>query len=394
MATKAQLQAAAQEALSAYNATAGTDINFGDNWSTSGNLPKYQTFFNDFLFPKITATWNVNTILGNRFNRFAKEVATVGQLTEEYAILDSIPVNMDLSKDASLMLTRNYPRMATKLYNQGRIRKIKLTFSSLISFNYNTLGDATAFVINVFNKAISDINVFEEAEIKAMLVDYSLHQTKHIKPATTMAELYTNTMLAVRNFQSNSAKYNEVATASGGAVGRYTTTASLDNLMILTTNEVANYILNSQLAIMYHNAGLDLTDHIIDFDDLGGVYKTLADITITDANTVNAFRAMGDYQIAVGDKILAGSVFTWDVTGLVEFTNPASPAPAVIAEIKPATEFYASVWDVRNIRYLRNSQGMHKPPFINSEFDETNHWLTWYSNKIVSPFYDKALIGG
>ncbi len=42
--------------------------------------------------------------------------------------------------------------------------------------NWQTLGDAISYAVRVYRKRISDINVSEESEIKAMLVDYALNQ--------------------------------------------------------------------------------------------------------------------------------------------------------------------------------------------------------------------------
>ena len=42
------------------------------------------------------------------------------------------------------------------------------------------------------------------------------------------------------------------------------------------------FLLDTKLANTYQVEGLDLSDRIISFDDLGGIWKTTADITIAD----------------------------------------------------------------------------------------------------------------
>ncbi len=75
------------------------------------------------------------------------------------------------------MLKRNYPKMATRLYGQGVHKKQKFTLNDNENrLNWQTLGDAIKYAVAVYRKKITDINVDEEKEIRAMLVDYGLTQ--------------------------------------------------------------------------------------------------------------------------------------------------------------------------------------------------------------------------
>src|SRR5699024_5732803 len=198
---------------------------------------------NKYLFPKLNETTLQNVALGNRFEWLAKEIDFISQYSEEYVILDTVPVNMNLSKNDELMLKRNYPQMATKLYGQGVLKKTKFTLNNNdVRHNFLTLGDATRYALGVYRKRISDINVSEEFE-------------------------------SILNIQNNSAKYNEANEASGGSIGRYTTVTALKDVIILTNDAMKTYLLESKLANTFHVAGLDLSDRIISFDDLGGLFK-------------------------------------------------------------------------------------------------------------------------
>lgn len=379
---KRAIAAAVQGAMVQFNNDTQNSWSFGANWNNQGTA--FETFVNNYLFPKLNETLIVETVNGNRFDWLAKEVDFIGQYSEEYVILDSVPISMDLSKSAELMLKRNYPKMATKLYQQGILKKMKFTLNNNDNrLNWQTIGDAITYAMAVYKKKISDINIAEEQEYKAMLLDYSLNFTADKRTVTSMQGLFQEISKVILNLQNNSAKHNETATASGGAIGRFTTVSSINDLLIVTTDEAKAYLLDTKLANTFQAAGIDLSNRIISFDDLGGVYKTNKDIKVT-AKIKQGLEAMGDYQVEVDDVIPAQSVFTFDITKLFDTSD--------YAEIKPTGEYFAMVFDIRGLRYKRCTKGMLKKPFFNGEFDETTHWIHYYSMKAISPFYNKVVI--
>ena len=109
---------ASMKALDQYNSDFSAQWDFGTNWSNVAT--DFETFINKYLFPKLNETAVHNVALGNRFEWLAKEIDFIGQYSEEYVILDTLPVNMNLSKTEELMLKRNYPKMATKLYGDRK----------------------------------------------------------------------------------------------------------------------------------------------------------------------------------------------------------------------------------------------------------------------------------
>lgn len=373
-------------ALQQYNRDYSTAWDFGTNWTNVST--KFETFINDYLFPKLNETALHNVALGNRFEWLAKEIDFIAQYSEEYVILDTMPINMNLSKNEELMLKRNYPQMATKLYGQGVLKKTKFTLNNNdVRHNFLTLGDATRYALGVYQKRVSDINVSEELEIKGTILDYALNHVKEKRPVASRDELFTAVFEGILNIQNNSSKYNEADKASGGSIGRYTTVSSLKDVVILTNDSMKTYLLDTKLAGTYQVEGLDLSDRIISFDDLGGIWKVSEDITIAEQDTINKFRAMGDYQIALGDVIPEGAVLTFDVSELTEFTGK-------VTELKPDTDLFAYVFDVNKLRYRRQTKGMLKDPFYNGEFDEITYWLHYYSFKSMSPFYNSILVSG
>ena len=372
--------------LQDFNHDYGKQWTFGENWSNVNTM--FETYVNKYLFPKINETLLIDIALGNRFNWLAKEQDFIGQYSEEYVIMDTIPIEMNLSKSEELMLKRNYPQMATRLYGSGIVKKQKFTLNNNdVRFNFQTLGDATNYALGVLRKKISDINVQEEKEIRAMMVDYAINQLQdsNRRTASSKEDLTERVFEAILNMQNNSAKYNEVHKASGGSVGQYTTVSKLSDIAILTTDSLKSYLLDTKIANTFQMAGIDFTDHIISFDDLGGVYKTTKDVTLANEDTINYLRAFGDYQAMIGVVIPTGSVFTFNVSDLKEFKGN-------IEEIKPQGELFAFIFDINALKYKRNTKGMLKEPFYNGEFDEVTHWIHYYSFKAISPFFNKILI--
>lgn len=372
--------------LQDFNHDYGKQWTFGENWSNVNTM--FETYVNKYLFPKINETLLIDIALGNRFNWLAKEQDFIGQYSEEYVIMDTIPIEMNLSKSEELMLKRNYPQMATRLYGSGIVKKQKFTLNNNdVRFNFQTLGDATNYALGVLRKKISDINVQEEKEIRAMMVDYAINQLQdsNRRTASSKEDLTERVFEAILNMQNNSAKYNEVHKASGGSVGQYTTVSKLSDIAILTTDSLKSYLLDTKIANTFQMAGIDFTDHIISFDDLGGVYKTTKDVTLANEDTINYLRAFGDYQAMIGDVIPTGSVFTFNVSDLKEFKGN-------IEEIKPQGELFAFIFDINALKYKRNTQGMLKEGFYNGEFDEMTYWIHYYSFKAISPFFNKILI--
>ena len=377
-----KLTQAVRTSLITHNTETGHAWTFGTNWDNSGK--EFETYVNKYLFPKLNETLIIEAVLGNRFNWLAKEVDFIGQYSEEYVILDSVPIEMDLSKNAELMLKRNYPKMATKLYAQGILKKLKFTLNNNDTrLNFQTIGDAITYAVSVYRKKITDINVAEESEMKAMLIDYGINHVKDQRTVTSMEELFEELSEAILNLQNNSAKHNEADTASGGAIGRFTTVSKLSDLVIITTDKVKRYLLNTFLANTFHAEGIDLSKIIISFDDLGGTWRVTKDTTVTEA-IATRLQTFGDYQVQVGDVIPKGYVFTYDVHDVI--TNAE--------EIKPTSDLFAMVLDARAIRYKRFTKGMLKEPFYNGEFDEITYWIHYYSFKVISPFYNKIVVHG
>lgn len=378
---------ATKMSMELWNKQQGKSWDWGTSWTNVGS--DFETYINKYLFPKIQTTDIIQIDLTNRFDWLAKEMTLVGQLSEEYVIADSVPVNLTLTKSADLMLKQKYPQMITKLYAQGNIRKMKFTLNDNdVRLNFQNLADGVAYALAVYRKAISDINYNEELEMKAMLVDYANNQATDIVEVASMQDLFDTMFNKMLDFQDSSDKHHEAVKASGGNLLRYTTKTALKDIIILTTNKAKTYALNSRIANTFNTAGIDMTQKLMSFSDLGGVYELTADVKITDSDSLAKMQAMGDYQVEVGDVIPEGSVIAYDVSSTTDFKGK-------VKEIKPITgdeAVWAYIFDAKKIRYKRNTANMWKKPFENPEFVEQTHWLHYYTQKNMSPFYNSCVL--
>ena len=378
---------ALSQSLKQWNTDKNLAWDLGTNYSNVGT--QFETYVNKYLFPKLSETLNSNVDLGNRFNFLAKETPYISQLTEEYVVLDSVPIDLNLDREETLLLKRNYPKMATRLYGQGVHKKEKFTLNDNENrLNWLTLSDAIKYAVQVYQKRISDINVDEEREFKAMLVDYAMNHVQASSVKTKQGiEDFTNAIFeSVLNLQNNSSAYNEASVASGGAIGRYTTQTPLKDMLIVTTDAVKAYLLDTKIANTFQVSGLDLTNHVISFDDLGGNYMTTAPVTLNQQD-VDYMAGFGDYQAKVGDVIQKDVVFTYDISKAQSFK-------ASVKELKPTDDYFAMILDIRGLYYKRNTQKLAPVPFYNGEFDEYTYFMHYYSFKAISPFYNKIVVKG
>lgn len=388
-----QVADAVSRAITGFNVDNGKKWSFGSNWDATSS--DFETFTNKYLFPKLNETAIVNVALGNRFDWLAVETDFIGQYSEEYVILDTVPTELALDKSTTLMLERNYPKIATKLYGSGIVRKMKFTLNDNIARQqFSTLGDAVSYAVNVYKKQISMINVAEEQEIKSMIMDYALNQVADTRETTSdgfIDDLYT----AMLNLQNNSPKHNESAKASGGTLSTFTTQSQLKDLMIVTTDRQKVKILNSFIAQTFNTAGLDLTDHIISFEDLGGAYKVKARLTANQDQFVQLLQQHGLYDFKKGDSFEVGQVVA--IPNLEAMFKKAYGSSAIFStyfeEIKPTDdELFTVILDARALRYKRYTKNMLKQPFYNGETDEVTYWIHYYSMKSISPFYNKVVL--
>lgn len=370
-----------KKALLNFNNDTQNSWSFGSSYDSVGT--EFETFVNDYMFPVLNEIDLIEHVHGNAFNFLAKEVDSIGMLSEEVVIMDTVPIEMDLSQDRALMLKENYPKLATKIYGPGVLKKVKFTLNNNDNrLNWRTLADGVNYAMAVYSKKISDINISEEREIKAMLVDYMINVAKEKRTVTSKEELLDSITKAVLNIQKPSEKYNEANLASGGSIGRYTTSTPLKDILIITNDDMQTYLLNSFIANSFNIKGIDFSSQVLSFDTLGGVFKTTKDIKLTDEQ-LKTLQAFGDYQSVKDRVIKKGTVFTYDVSKIFGGS---------VEEVKPKSELFAIVIDQRSIRYNRFTKGMLKEPFYNGEFDESNHWIHYRSQKNVSPFYSKIVI--
>lgn len=382
-----------KSSMEEYNKNYHTDYSWstqwvkGENWTSAGT--KFETYINNFLFPKIRETTLAQQNLGNRFDFLAKEIPDMtAVLNEDYVILDSTPTGLNLSKPEENMLRANYPKMATKLYNGCNFLKEKFTLNGNDAvLNFQTIGDAVSYVMAVYRKRVSDINMYEEQMIKSMIVDYGMRNVKDRRTVNSRDELASTIGEALLNIQNNSWKHNESSDASGGSIARYSTYTPLKDVFILTTDSTKEFLLNTVVANTFQAAGVDFTDRVISFDDLGGTFRVTDNVTLSDDATVDKLHAMGFYESIKGEVIYKDTVLPFDVSDLADFKGK-------VTEIKPDGDLFAIVMDINSIGYKRKTAGMLKQPFYNPERDEVTYWLHYQAQRYIRPFFNKVVISG
>ena len=366
------------EALKTYNLDKGTNYSFGTSWN------KVSSDFNDlvsnYLFPKLNETTLVVKPLGNRFEYLAVEEDNIAQYSEEYVILDAIPVNLNLNKSRMTMLNTNYPKIANVIFGTGMFKKLKFTLNdNYARRNFNTLKDAINYALGVYTKRVSDINVNEESELKAMLIKYATTETKDKRQANDINDLIEKTYIALLNIQNNSSAYNECSKIVNIP---YTTQTNLENVLIITNDVVKYQILNTKIANTFNSAGLDITKHIISFDDFNNIYEVKTDITTT-KKEVEYLQTLCEHEISVGDVIPKGT--------LICINDPELEKVNTAFEHIDVKKDFVYIIDENKIKYKRNTKNMLKS-FDNPEFNEINHWLHYYTKKTISPFYNNVFI--
>nr|DAW66232.1 MAG TPA: Major capsid protein [Caudoviricetes sp.] len=374
-----------KESLQAYNLEKGKTYDFGTNWYNVSN--DFNDYVSNYLFPKLNETTLVIKPLGNRFEFLAKEIENIGQYSEEYVILDSIPINLDLNKERTLMLETNYPKVANKIYGAGLHKKVKFTVDDTFARrNFSTLKDAIDFALGVYAKRISDINVQEEQEIKAILLKYAKEHTKAKRTVVShdVNGLIEQSYIAILNMQNNSSKYNECEQIIDIP---YTTQSSLQDLLIITTDELKYKILDTKIAQTFNNEGLDITNHIISFDDFNDIIMVNKDTKVTQP-MVDFLRNLGDYQIKVNETIQQGTIFSLRCSDMQK--NNFVKLSENFKQLELAENF-VYIFDVNKLKYTRDTKNMLTKHF-NPEFKETNYWLHYYTKKTFSPFYNNILI--
>lgn len=359
----------------------------GMNWNSVGN-EMFEKFLNNYLFPKLDETSLIEFIIPDRFDPWTIDSNLIAQFKEEYTYTDIVPTLVRLDDDEMLNLRRNYPAMRTKLYGAGNKYKYKFTLNDNENrLSWLTIDDAIKAFHGIYQNAINGFNMFNEQSKLALCVDYMLKHVKDTTKADSLDDLVHKTMLKLLNLQSRSTKHNEADHASGDVLTQKTSASNIKDIALITDDEVKLYILESVIANTFQISGLDITSQIMSFEDLGGAWELTESVTISEANTIAKFSAMGfwDKRNGVGMTIPKGSVLTFDVSQLAEFKDKAK-------ELKPQSEHCVMGFDVNSFRFRRNTKNMLSRGLELQESEDYNHFIRMLVNNNISPFFNKFFI--
>ena len=387
-----ELEGAVAASINQWNQTTGANWTTGTNWDSVGT--DFETFVHKNFFPVLTETIQNLPKIGNPFQWLAKQRVLTGQYRQEFAVLDKVPTGINLNTDGELLLNPEYPKIKTRLYQNGFRRKMKFTIdlSGDIQQNFLTLGDGIDYVIGEYVSSLNSINITEYREMFGAIVDYNHNNLTKFqkKTASSLDKAISKTFETFKAMQRPSSAFNEGMTAAGPAVGRLTRKTPLDRIMILCSDCAATRILDTQIANTFQIAGLDITDHILNFPTIedtppmDGVFKVTNKITISDVDTLAFLKAMGMYNVRMGTVFNEGTVFTFDVTTLKDFTGNYE-------QIGLKDDNDIILIDTASIMYYQDTSNFVRT-FENPEIDGITYYIKYTSTKNVSPFTNKAII--
>lgn len=387
-----ELQGAVEASINQWNQTQGASWTLGTSWSNVGT--DFETFVHKNLFPKLTETIQNLPKIGNPFQFLARQRNIVGQYREEFAILDKVPTGINLNTDGELLLNPEYPKIKTRLYQNGFRRKLKFTIdlSGDVLQNFSNLQDGVDYVIGEYVSSLNSINITEMREMFGGIVDY-LHNnitSYQRKTVTSLDEAVTATYNTMSAMQIPTSGYNEGMTAAGPSVGRLTRKTPLDRMMIICSVNARTFLLNTQIANSFQIAGLDITDHIMAFPtidetpDMDGVYKITKKVTLATQTDVDFLKAMGMYNVRIGTVFNIGTVFTFDIKTLTDFKGN-------FEQIGLKDDNDILVIDTASIMYDQDTSNFVRT-FENPEIDGVSYYLKYTSTKNISPFTNKGAV--
>lgn len=382
--------------LKQFNQENGTRIDLSHNFNSVGT--KLETYFNKNFFPILNGQSNITDLLVNKYQWRAKPLDNFGTLSQLQVFLDNVPSGINFEGDILEVLRPYFPYMATQIYEPARHKKIKFSLNDIaMRNNFYSVGDFCKWYHDLVKKRISDINVSEEIEINATLIHYANNITlnkenqpyKHqVAEVNSFEECFNAVSLALKNLDNNTYKYNDIHLTSGGKFAMYRTRTPIENVMIVTTDEVYNYFTNTHLPNTFNAQGIDFSKHVISFDDLGGAYEFTKEVTIKEEDTIRFFKEFGMYEINKGSKIYKGDILT---IPLKEFD--IAELKGCYEEIVPKSPYFCMITDIRNLVYNQDTNDMVTGG-KNMENKHYTYWLHYSSRKMFLPFYNRKVITG
>lgn len=383
----AAFREAAADAIVAWNESYPENpISVGQNFSGL-DTKMHGTFMFEYLLPKVGRTDLYQVKIQDRFIRYTKMLLNMAQFNEEYTMTDIVPTLLREDADIMTNFKTNFPKMRTKFYNEGQVYQHRYSINPKDRLKWSSVGDCLRNQQAIHDNVMSSFNMYNEDAKKATIIDYALRSIKDRTKVGSADELVEKMLLKFLNLQSKSTKHNETDMAAGDENTRKTTVSNGEDLLFITTDEVKLYILKSVIANTFQVAGIDITNQISSFEDLGGNYELTEAVTITETKTKAAFEAMGFMFDRENFTFPKGSKFNWDITALTEFAGK-------FREIKPVSKWWCAIYDVNALRFEMNRENG-----IRIQDDSINGWsgvinitISMMTNNNISPFPNKAVL--
>lgn len=382
----ATLGTAITSALEAFNLDRGFNQtnawSWGMNWKV--NTDDFLNFTNEYLVPRLNALELLMYNHTNRFQRFYKENEFILSPDQEFTFSDIVPTSVNLASDAVHEFEQYFAQVKSKLYPPGQVKSTKISFNDIAMRigAGSTFKDMVKLVVSTFGHRLSMFNYFEERETLGMIIDYANTQTKAKRTASSLMDAIQKLNVAIMDMQEASNEYNEAESASGD--GTVLTSAKLQDIVIITSNEIKARILDTYIANLFNSQGLDLTSHIISFNKLGGVYRINKNVTIS-AEHAYKMHKKGIYNVKEGDTLFMGTILSY---------NPQEVGiqDSDFNEIKANSDNFIYVFDKNILKLEQNTKNMLGQPTHLNTVRTTTYVPMYITRKAMRPFFNNVVI--
>lgn len=339
----------------------------------------------DTLFPKVKQMHNVRNDLKNIFGGLINVVTSVGHLTEEYAIADMYPSELDLTDPHYLIFKANFPKIISRLYSNIIARKLKLTLDvKEVQLRFSNPASLIMYLEAAASAVYNAIARVEELETSQMFVDHYAKNKLVNFEAASPEEFAQKMIAAYKSLTVKSRRFNLADNPEKGL--RFTTQSDGANLYFLTTPDVSAYLDGTIFPYMFDKYGIDFRKKVLLIDRFPEIWTINVDYTLTedDEKILSNF----DYTMIKDKKILAGTVIQteWVEAGFAKTLERGKDLTVYEFD----NQDFGFIFDGRALKLYANEGAGWMTPQNDGEKLWTHMWYHYSMLKAISPFYNMA----
>lgn len=345
-----------------------------------------ENFIVNALFPKMKAQHSVTNDLRNKFSRFVKLVPSAGEIIEVYGLLDMTPVDLGLDESGLELFKNNFAQVVALQYTNQVAKKAKLTLELKETRKRFTTGGSALIDYVAVNEAtlLNGIARTEQEEMLQMFVQYYREKTLVNQEVESADQVAVGIATQIMNIQDNVKDYNQVSQISAEyANADYTTSTDLEDVFILTTNNISARISTDIFPQYFDTEGIDFRDRIISVREFPQIVTTLKDYTLT-AEDIKLLSAI-NYLIKEGTVIKKGTLIpnNW-------YTKGVGKGEEGLFEVYSfgKDQNLAFIFDKQAILYAWDEGAGYTPPFQNPENLTIQMYYHYTTLKAIVPFFN------